>query len=303
MNLRDLKYLVAVQDSGSFLKASKICNVSQPTLSGQIKKLEVYLGNKIFERTTKSIKTTEFGEAIISKARRINEISDDITAFSIQNLNPWSLPLKLGIIPTLGPYLIPKFFTFLKKEKPKSKIFFDESVTSDLTEKLSRGELDAIFLATDFPKDKFDSIDLFKEPFWVAFHKNSVLNNLTNISTTDLKKEKMLLLHDGHCLRDQALKLCSPEILNSNTNIDTRATSLETLINIVAAGEGFTLIPALALKTSWSKELSLSTRKLDDRNAFRKISLVFRKNFSKKQMLKELCKMIVNQSPSSVELL
>ena len=110
MNLRDLSYIVAVADQGSFIKAARVCNVSQPTLSGQIKKLEEYLGNQIFERSTKSLSVTKFGEQVIEKARAITDDADQITKLSKENSDPWSSPLRLGIIPTLGPYLIPNFF-------------------------------------------------------------------------------------------------------------------------------------------------------------------------------------------------
>lgn len=303
MNLRDLAYIVAVADQGSFIKASKFCNVSQPTLSGQIKKLEEYLGNPIFERSTKSLSVTKFGEQVIEKARLIVNDADQITKLSKENMDPWSTPLRLGIIPTLGPYLIPKFFLQLKHKIPGSKVFFDENITQNLMSKLSTGELDAVLLATDVDKKKFNTLDLFEEPFWAAFHKGSNLRNIDNLKSSDLKKERMLLLHDGHCLRDQALQVCSPKDLDTEQNLDTRATSLETLINIVAAGEGFTLIPALALQSSWTTDMGIFVGKINQKNASRKIRLVYRKSFSKESLLKDLAAMITEQSPNTVKIL
>ena len=303
MNLRDLSYIVAVADQGSFIKAARVCNVSQPTLSGQIKKLEEYLGNQIFERSTKSLSITKFGEQVIEKARAITSDADQITKLSKENSDPWSSPLRLGIIPTLGPYLIPKFFLELKHKIPGSKVFFDENITENLLRKLSSGELDAVLLATDVDKQKFNNIDLFEEPFWAAFHKDSNLRNIDNLKSSDLKKERMLLLHDGHCLRDQALRVCSPKDIDIEQNLDTRATSLETLINIVAAGEGFTLIPALALQSSWTTDMGIFVSKINEKQASRKISLIYRKKFSKDKLLKELALMIVEQSPNTVKIL
>ena len=237
------------------------------------------------------------------KARLIVNDADQITKLSKENMDPWSTPLRLGIIPTLGPYLIPKFFLQLKHKIPGSKVFFDENITENLMSKLSTGELDAVLLATDVDKKKFNTLDLFEEPFWAAFHKGSNLRNIDNLKSSDLKKERMLLLHDGHCLRDQALQVCSPKDLDTEQNLDTRATSLETLINIVAAGEGFTLIPALALQSSWTTDMGIFVGKINQKNASRKIRLVYRKSFSKESLLKDLAAMITEQSPNTVKIL
>ena len=152
-------------------------------------------------------------------------------------------------------------------------------------------------------RDRFNNIGLFEEPFWAAFHKDSNLRNIDNLKSSDLKKERMLLLHDGHCLRDQALRVCSPKDIDIEQYLDTRATSLETLINIVAAGEGFTLIPALALQSSWTTDMGIFVSKINEKQASRKISLIYRKKFSKDKRLKELASMIVEQSPNTVKIL
>ena len=304
MNIRDLKYLVTVADLKSFQKAAMSCNVSQPTLSGQIRKLEEYLGNKVFERTTKSFSITPFGEKIIELSRPILDQVDELTAYSRQSKNPWSIPLKVGIIPTLGPYLIPKFYLYLKKIIPEARVVFDENITSVLMKKLKNGELDVLLLATDESSSQFSQVELFEEPFWVAFPIGSKLETLTKILSQDVNKERVLLLNDGHCLRQQTLKLCRDNLKNyAPEDLNTIASSLETLINLVAAGEGCTFVPALALQSAWTTDMGVLVRKIDDPNAKRTVSMLFRKNFSRIKQLEELGKMITYQSPNTVKVL
>ena len=239
MNIRDLEYLIAVEKHKSFVKASIECHVSQPTLSGQIKKLEDFLGAQIFERTTKNVTVTSFGKEIINKAKSIIEKTDEIKNLSSDYKNPWHQPIKIGVIPSLGPYLIPNFLVNLRKENKDSKIFIDEDITENIIAKLESRELDAIFLATDINKEKFEQIELFDEPFWVAYTKNKKLDELDEIQTADLNLKELLLLSDGHCLRDQIIEIWEAyDQDNILSKYDTKASSLETLINLVSVGEG-----------------------------------------------------------------
>jgi len=279
MNIRDLEYLIAVEKHKSFVKASVECHVSQPTLSGQIKKLEDYLGAQIFERTTKNVAVTSFGKEIINKAKSIIEKTDEIKNLSSDFKNPWHQPIKIGVIPSLGPYLIPNFLVNLRKENKESKIFIDEDITENIISKLESRELDAVFLATDINKEKFSQIELFDEPFWVAYTKNKKLDELEEIQTTDLNLNELLLLSDGHCLRDQIIEIWEAYDQNNIlSKYDTKASSLETLINLVSVGEGFTFVPALALQSAWTTDKGIQVRKLNHEKAYRTIRLVFRKN-------------------------
>jgi LysR family hydrogen peroxide-inducible transcriptional activator len=302
MNIRDLEYLIAVAKHNSFIKASEECHVSQPTLSGQIKKLEDNLGAQIFERTTKRVSVTNFGKEIIKKAKTIIDKTDEIKNLSSDYKNPWHQPIKIGVIPSLGPYLIPNFLVNLRKNNKNSKIYIDEDITENITEKLDSRELDAILLATDIDKEKFEQIELFEEPFWVAYTKNSKLDELDEIKTGDLDLNHLLLLSDGHCLRDQIMEIW--EAYDKNNNIlseyDTKASSLETLINLVAVGEGFTFVPALALQSAWTTDKGIQVRKLKHKKAYRKIRLVFRKNYYKKNLLIELSRTIIDFLPNTV---
>ncbi len=302
MNIRDLEYLVAVAKHKSFVKAALECHVSQPTLSGQIKKLEDILGAQIFERTTKNVSITNFGKEIISKAKTIIDKTDEIKNLSSDYKNPWHQPIKIGVIPSLGPYLIPNFLVNLRKNNRNSKIFIDEDITENITAKLESRELDAILLATDIDKEKFEQIKLFDEPFWVAYTKNRKLDELDEIKTGDLDLNHLLLLSDGHCLRDQIMEIW--EAYDKNNNIlseyDTKASSLETLINLVSVGEGFTFVPALALQSAWTTDKGIQVRKLKHKKAYRKIRLVYRKNYYKKNLLIELSKTIIDFLPNTV---
>jgi len=302
MNIRDLEYLIAVEKHKSFVKASIECHVSQPTLSGQIKKLEDFLGGQIFERTTKKVTVTSFGKEIINKAKSIIEKTDEIKNLSSDYKNPWHQPIKIGVIPSLGPYLIPNFLVNLRKENKDSKIFIDEDITENIIAKLESRELDAIFLATDINKEKFEQIELFDEPFWVAYTKNKKLDELDEIQTTDLNLKELLLLSDGHCLRDQIIEIWEAyDQDNILSKYDTKASSLETLINLVSVGEGFTFVPALSLHSAWTTDKGIQVRKLNHKKAYRTIRLVFRKNYYKKILLLELSKIILEFLPNTVK--
>lgn len=301
MNIKDLRYITAVKDTGSFNKAAQVCNVTQPTLSGQIKKLEKRLGIILFERTTQSIRITEIGEKIIEKARNIIRESEEISELAQSSKNPWESPLKIGIIPTLGPYLLPRFLKQLKKFNKITNLYFVEDMTESLIDQLNKSKLDAAFLTTT-PPDTLNEIKLFDEPFWIAFSSADPLERLQEVSAQDLDPEKILLLNDGHCLRDQALSFCFNEKASSR-RFDTRATSLETLINLVSAGEGYTLVPALSIQSAWTTDMGIIVRKLHSPEAIRTIRLVFRKTFPRVMIINEIAKLINSNLPNTVKLI
>ena len=301
MNIKDLRYILAVKDTGSFNKAAQICNVTQPTLSGQIKKLEETLGVVLFERTTQSIVITEIGERIIEKARNIIRESEEISELAQSSKNPWESPLKIGIIPTLGPYLLPRFLKQLKKFNKITNLYFVEDMTDSLVDQLNKNKIDAAFLTTT-PPDNLNEIKLFHEPFWIAFSSTDPLERLQEVSPKDLDPEKILLLNDGHCLRDQALSFCFNERASSR-RFDTRATSLETLINLVSSGEGYTLVPALSIQSAWTTDMGIIVRKLQSPEATRTIRLVFRKTFPRIMVIKKIAKLINSNLPNTVKLI
>ena len=253
MNLRDLKYIIAVADTRHFGKAAERCFVSQPTLSGQIKKLEEELGVAIFERTNRSVEITPVGEAIVARARQIIEQADGIQQLAQAHHDPMAGALRIGTIPTLSPYLMPLILMPLRKKYPQMKLVLSEELTEVLLERLRNHEIDAALLATPVEEQDLETLPLFDEPFWVAFPRKHAFYAKEKITRNDLDNENLLLLAEGHCLAKQAMDVCHiKERQEQGDMADLRASSLETLIQLVGAGFGITLVPALAMRGSWT---------------------------------------------------
>ena len=248
MNIKDLKYLVALADLGHFDHAAAACFVSQPALSMQIKKLEETLGVKLLERTNKSVMLTESGVIIAERARLILSQVEEVREIARSAQDPFSGEFRLGIIPTLAPYLLPVVMPQLSAMYPKLSFYLIEEQTAPLVEKLKQGKLHAAILALPVFETSFDSRVLFEEEFQLAVPRHHALAKLKKIKQLDLVDMNLLLLEEGHCMRDQALALCSTMQAQESQNF--RATSLETLRHMVGAGVGITLMPKLACITS-----------------------------------------------------
>lgn len=244
MNTRDLQYLVALSEHLHFGKAAEACFVSQPALSMQIKKLEETLGATLLERTNKSVLLTETGLAIAERARHILNQIDEMRDLAKLAKDPYSGKLKIGIIPTLAPYLLPKIIPALSKKFPNVSFYLFEKQTSLLVEKLKIGKIDAAFLVDPIDEINFANTALFQEEFLLAVPHTHRLARQKNIKQNDLNDESILLLEEGHCMREQTLSLCYK--MKASETQHFRATSLETLRHMVAAGNGITLIPKLA---------------------------------------------------------
>jgi LysR family hydrogen peroxide-inducible transcriptional activator len=245
MNLRDLRYLVAVADHLHYGRAAAACNVSQPTLSTQLKKLEEYLGAALFERTNKSVHLTATGAEIVAHARRALAEADAILAVTRQRKGPLIGPLQLGIIPTLGPYLLPWLVPAARKSYPELRLVVHEDLTARLLEQLQLHRLDAAIVALPAAGEGWEVAPLFDEPFWLACPKDHPLAKRARVSEEDLQGQRLLVLAEGHCLRDQALAVCASAGAREAGRF--QATSLNTLAQMVASGMGCTLLPALAL--------------------------------------------------------
>ncbi|MCD6035271.1 MAG: LysR family transcriptional regulator [Rickettsiales bacterium] len=246
MNLRDLQYLVAVADHLHFGKASRECHVSQPTLSMQLKKLEDFLGVQLFERSNKSVMLTPIGERITAKARRVLQDSQDIRETARMAQDPYAGDFRLGAFPTLAPYFLPMAVPAIHRALPKLTLLLVEEKTPLLLERLKAGSLDAAFLALPIEEEGLETVPLFDDPFMLAVPEHHPLAARKEISQQDLNGEELLLLEDGHCLRSQALEVCS--LVGSQERQEFRATSLETLRQMVATGVGITLIPKMAVR-------------------------------------------------------
>ena len=276
MNLRDLRYLVALADERHFGRAAERCFVSQPTLSAQIRKLEEYLGVPLVERQPKRVKLTETGEKIVERARRALQEADAIVELAKTDRDPLAGALKLALIPTVGPYLLPHVAGPLRRGLPRLKLMLYEYQTGPLLEKLRDGELDLGILALPVPLDGLETAALYDEPFTVAMPASHPLAERDRVKLEDLRGETLLLLEDGHCLRDQALEVCSRIRLNEEQ--DYRATSLETLRQMVAAGHGITLLPELAAASPVGTARGLRIRPFSKPTPVRTIGAVWRKS-------------------------
>lgn len=208
MNLRDLKYLVAVAETRHFGQAAEQCFVSQPTLSGQIKKLEEELGVVLFERNKRSVETTHLGEAIVAQARQVLEQANAIQQLAETHQDPLVGPLRMGAIPTLSPYLMPLLLKPLRKRCPQMKLVLSEELTDTLLARLGKHEIDAALIATPVEDPEFETIPLFDEPFWLVHPKTHPLSERKRIVQSDLDSADLLLLAEGHCLAEQAMQIC-----------------------------------------------------------------------------------------------
>ncbi len=246
MNLRDLRYVLAVAEHGHFGHAAEACGISQPTLSVQVRKLEEILGIALFERTSKTVVPTDACERLISHVRAAVAEADAILAVARSLRNPLAGRLRLGIIPTLAPYLLPLVFAPLREALPLLEVEPWEDQTLALLERLRTHDLDGALLATEVDAPDLASRPLFAEPFLAALPPDHRLAARAEVAEGELA-EDILVLADGHCLRDQTLAACGR---SGALGSAMRATSLSTLLNMVAAGYGTTLIPGLAAGTA-----------------------------------------------------
>jgi LysR family hydrogen peroxide-inducible transcriptional activator len=244
MNLRDLHYLVTVAECGQFARAATICNVSQPSLSIQLKKLEAELGISIFERSGRQLIVTQAGRAVIDKARKVLTEVNEMQAIA-KNFSGDGAEFRLGVIPTIAPYMLPAYLRRLRKEFPALKIRLVEAQTHVLEQMLGAGELDAIIASTPLSSKEFRHAVLCEEKCYVALPAGHALAHRKKLDGQQLAHERLMLLDEGHCFRNLGLALC--EKSGMQENIDFRSTSLETLRQMVASGEGLTLMPATAV--------------------------------------------------------
>jgi len=301
MNIRDLKYIIAVAETQHFGKAAERCFVSQPTLSGQIKKLEDELGISIFERTRRSVKITPVGESIVSHARQIMEQVDAIEQLALASRDPFAGPLRIGVIPTLSPYLMPLVMKPLQTKYPQMKLVLSEELTDILLARLRNHEIDAALLATPVDDPGLSTMPLFDEPFWVAYPRKHAFYHKEKITLRDLDKENLLLLSEGHCLAKQAMDVCRIKDREQQGELsDLRAASLETLIQFVRAGVGVTLVPALAMQGSWATGSGVVAQPLTINDASRRISLVYRQSYPRVAALHAYTEIILDNLPNTV---
>lgn len=302
MNIRDLKYFIAVSETMHFGKAAERCFVSQPTLSGQIKKLEEELGVSLFERTNRSVAITPIGEMVLQHAKLLLEQADTIVQLTRAHNDPLAGPLRVGAIPTISPYLMPLILMPLKQQYPQMKLVLQEETTDHLLQDLQGHQIDVAIIGTSPEDSDLEEVPLFNEPFWLAHHASHELYTKDEITRRDLNGLDLLLLADGHCLAKQVMDVCRVEEKSlDSVSADLRAASLETLLQLVGAGYGSTLVPALAMQGSWMTGSGIIARKLEIKDAFRTVRLVFRKTFPRRESVEVLTRVIKSNLPNTVK--
>ncbi len=298
MNIRELEYLIAVAEELHFHRAAARCFVSQPTLSGQLKKLEEELGVLLVERNNRQVSMTEAGEAVVRHARNIlveiNAIKDTANYFQ----DPMVGDVRVGIIPTIAPYLLPVIMPQLNRQYSELKIWLYEYQTHVLLEKLEKAELDCLILALPVDDHEFVEVDLFREPFRLAVNKNHSLAKMKSINMGELAQQELILLEEGHCLRGHILDVCM--LAGVKEEGQYHATSLETLRHMVGEGMGMTLMPELAVPAKIRKTDEIRYIEFTDPKPNRRIGLLYRKNSYREQAFNNIAELIKSVLPVNV---
>ncbi|HEY1900555.1 MAG TPA: LysR substrate-binding domain-containing protein [Steroidobacteraceae bacterium] len=294
IKLKDLRYLVAVADTGHFGRAAQRCFISQPTLSAQIKKLEDYLGVPLIERQPRGATLTQAGEQIVARARRILSASDEVVTIAQTHRDPLSGRFKVAMIPTVGPYVLPRVAPVVRKQMPRLDLLLFEYQTAAMLEKLQAGEIDMGVLALPVVADGLTTRKLYDEDFKVALPEHHRLARQATVRIADLENESLLLLEEGHCLRDQALEVCGRIAVQERQ--DFRATSLETLRQMVAAGAGVTLMPELACRGAYGNARGVAVRPLVRPTPTRQIGAIWRKSTARLAAIQAFCEVLIKDS-------
>ncbi|MDR2011957.1 MAG: LysR family transcriptional regulator [Rhodanobacter sp.] len=286
MNLRDLRYLVALAEHKHFGRAAAASFVSQPTLSMQIRKLEEELGVALVERAPRKVLLTQAGYESVQRACEVLNETEQIRAIARRTLDPEAGTVRLGIFPTLGPYLLPHVIPMIRTRFPRLELLLTEEKTEIVLRQLHEGRLDAGILALPIHDDRLHQEFLFEEAFVLAVPVGHALAARRALKLDDLAEQNLLLLEDGHCLRDQALEVC--RLADAGERIGFRATSLETLRQMVAAGVGITLLPMLAVKPPVTPSADIRLVEFRQRPPSRRIAMIWRKSSAIAPLLKHL---------------
>lgn len=289
--LRQLEYAVAVADHRSFHEAAAACAVSQPGLSVQLRELESQLGVQLFERDRRRVLITREGEVVVARARAILLAADEMVEAAQVMARPLAGDLRLGVIPTVAPYLLPEVLPAVRRAFPELRLLLHEEHTDVLLGRLDRGELDLALLALEAPLGDVESLPLFRDPFVVALARSHPLAKRKALSLRDIAGADVLLLEDGHCLRDQALEVCRRA--GAAEAGDFRAGSLATLIQMVVGGMGVTLLPSLCVESETRRERGLAVCRLRRPVPFRTIGLVWRRTSPRGDSFRRLAAALV----------
>ncbi len=277
ISLKQLHYALAVEKTLHFKKAAQACNVSQSALSTAINEFEKQLGIMVFERNNKQVLITRDGQLILNKAKSVKLEVDELMQIAQVNKQPFSAPMTIGIIPTIGPYLLPKVLPEVRKKYPDFKLKIVEDQSHVLVDMLRNGEIDTAVLALPYAIDGLMSFEFWQEDFYWVSHKDECPSQMQEITSEELAVEKLMLLKDGHCLKDHALAACQLKELKQSSDFDSA--SLHTLVQMVAGKLGSTLVPQMALDQLIHNESELRAIHLNEPGPHRSIALVIRPNY------------------------
>ena len=273
--LKQMKYLCAVAEHQHFGQAAKACHVSQSTLSAGVQELEDTLGASLVERNNRNVLLTTLGQEVVQRALAILVDVDELVSQCEAAGVPFKGKMRLGVIPTVAPYLLPKMLQQLRVLHPGFTLFIREDLSRALVDSLHAGELDVLLFALPFPTDNVDVMPLMQDNFLLASNQEHPLATQESFQPEDLQGEGLLLLEDGHCLRDHALEAC--ELRDSQIDIPYQATSLATIVQMVANGIGITLLPEMAVNAGITAGTDLVVRSFDREGVARSIGLMWRK--------------------------
>jgi len=286
-SLKQLQYLVALEEQGHFGKAAEACAVSQSALSAGVKELETLIGVTLVERTRRVVRFTPLGRRIAAKARRVLREAEELTDLARAAGKPLSGELRMGVIPTIAPFLLPALLPKLRRDWPDLKLYLREETSQAACDALQRGQLDCVLLALPFACGEAEAAALFDDPLWVAFPPGEVMaggderpasagmTEAAEVTPWDIDETRLLLLEDGHCLKDHVLAACNRPELRAEAAM--LGTSLHTLVQMVGNGLGLTLIPEMAVKAGLLDGTGASARPLKAERGSRRIALIWRK--------------------------
>ncbi|MBU0931267.1 MAG: hydrogen peroxide-inducible genes activator [Alphaproteobacteria bacterium] len=274
--LKQLQYLVALKEKGHFGKAADSCFVTQSTLSAGIRELESLIGVTLVERTRRVVRFTALGDRIVEKAHRVLREAEELAAIAQASGKPLSGELRMSVIPTIAPFLLPRLLPRLRSDRPELKLYLREETSQAAIESLRHGNVDCVLLALPFPMGDMESEILFQDRLYVAFPKDEPTNPPEWIDPDMIDESKLLLLEDGHCLKDHALAACNRPDLRASTTM--MGTSLHTLIQMVDNGLGVTMIPEMAIASGILEHTNITARPVDSARSSRDIALVWRRN-------------------------
>ena len=288
--LKQLRYLCAVADHQHFGQAAVACHVSQSTLSAGILELEETLGVSLLERNNRKVILTPLGLEVVERARERVVGVEDMVSLCAGAGKPFHGKMRMGVIPTVAPYLLPGLLQQIRQRHPEFQLFIREDLSQPLVDALQAGELDVLLLALPFPAEQVETMTLFEDEFLLACQESHDLANRTALRTADLKGEALLLLEEGHCLRDHALEAC--KLRDSQITVPYQATSLATVVQMVANGIGITLLPQMAVGAGITGSTGLVIKPFQQANVTRKIGLMWRKKTPRRVEFRQLGEVI-----------